>query len=135
MKTIIKGILLATISLYCSAFASAADNNNEAFNIEYRVPDVPQTMTFAGETIDLSRYDMYERIERELTTACYMHATTMLTIKRANRYMPIIMPILEREKIPADFIYLVAIESAFNPLAKSPAKAAGMWQFMPATAR
>ena len=88
MKTIIKGILLATISLYCSAFASAADNNNEAFNIEYRVPDVPQTMTFAGETIDLSRYDMYERIERELTTACYMHATTMLTIKRANRYMP-----------------------------------------------
>ena len=83
----------------------------------------------------LARYDMYERIERELTTACYMHATTMLTIKRANRYMPIIMPILEREKIPADFIYLVAIESAFNPLAKSPAKAAGMWQFMPATAR
>ena len=123
--------------LLCSGISTPmqADDHDEAFAIEYRIPDVPQAMTFAGEKIDLTRYDMYERIERELTTACYMHATTMLTIKRANRYMPTIIPILEREKIPTDFVYLVAIESAFNPLAKSPAKAAGMWQFMPTTGR
>ena len=136
MKNTIKYITLATALLCGSVYTTAIANDKaEAFTIEYRIPDVPEKMTFAGESIDLTRYDMYERIERELTTACYMHATTMLTIKRANRYMPIIVPILEREKIPADFIYLVAIESAFNPLAKSPAKAAGMWQFMPATAR
>ena len=136
MKNTIKYITLATALLCGSAYTTAIANDKaEAFTIEYRIPDVPEKMTFAGESIDLTRYDMYERVERELTTACYMHATTMLTIKRANRYMPIIIPILEREKIPTDFIYLVAIESAFNPLAKSPAKAAGMWQFMPATAR
>jgi hypothetical protein len=136
MKNTIKYIILATALLCGSVYTTAIANDKaEAFTIEYRIPDVPEKMTFAGESIDLTRYDMYERVERELTTACYMHATTMLTIKRANRYMPIIVPILEREKIPTDFIYLVAIESAFNPLAKSPAKAAGMWQFMPTTAR
>ena len=136
MKYIIKGVALVAILLLTGIGTTAKGNDKaQAFDIEYRIPDVPEKMTFAGETIDLTRYDMYERVERELTTACYMHATTMLTIKRANRYMPIIIPILEREKIPTDFIYLVAIESAFNPLAKSPAKAAGMWQFMPATAR
>lgn len=135
-RQLIKIISISVIMLYgCISMTSTARNNEENFDIEYRLPDIPQSMTFAGETIDLTRYDIYERIERELTTACYMHATTMLTIKRANRYIPIIAPILKREKIPADFIYLVAIESAFNPLAKSPAKAAGMWQFMPATAK
>lgn len=123
-------LILCNVCGVCAQQSSVTD-----FDIEYYIPDVPESVTFAGETIDLTRYDMYERYERELTTVCYMHATTMLTIKRANRYMPVIVPILQRENIPTDFIYLVAIESAFNPLAVSPAKAAGMWQFMPATAR
>jgi len=123
-------LILCNVCIVCAQQSSVTD-----FDIEYYIPDVPESVTFAGETIDLTRYDMYERYERELTTVCYMHATTMLTIKRANRYMPVIVPILQRENIPTDFIYLVAIESAFNPLAVSPAKAAGMWQFMPATAR
>lgn len=135
MKRVIKAAVWVAIVLSGYITTATANDNNTHFDIEYRIPDVPEKVTFAGENIDLTRYDMYERLERELTTACYMHATTMLTIKRANRYMPIIAPILKREKIPADFIYLVAIESAFNPLAKSPAKAAGMWQFMAATAR
>lgn len=138
MKSILYSITLCGAICLCGLIDVAAAQpaiESGAFDIEYRLPDVPQQMTFAGEKIDLTRYDMYERFEREMTTACYMHGTTMLMIKRANRYMPIIMPILEREKIPADFIYLAAIESSFNPLAVSPAKAAGIWQFMPATAR
>lgn len=104
-------------------------------DVEHRTPQVPDKVSFAGKDIDLTRYDMYERYERELTTACYMHSTTMLTIKRANRYLPVIVPILKQQSIPLDFIYLAAIESAFNPLAYSPAKAAGIWQFMASTAR
>src|SRR5207342_2635009 len=34
-----------------------------------------------------------------------------------------------------DLIYLAMIESEFNPNAKSPVRAVGMWQFMSATAR
>lgn len=135
MKRNIRYSILLCLILCNVCSVSAQQSSVTDFDIEYYIPDVPESVTFAGETIDLTRYDMYERYERELTTVCYMHATTMLTIKRANRYMPVIVPILQREKIPTDFIYLVAIESAFNPLAVSPAKAAGMWQFMPATAR
>ena len=65
----------------------------------------------------------------------YMHSTTMLMVKRANRYFPVIEPILKANGLPDDFKYLAVIESNLNPLAKSPAGAAGLWQFMPATGR
>ena len=98
-------------------------------------PTVPDKITFAGQEIDLKRYDHRERMDRELMSFTYMHSTTMLTIKRANRYFPIIEPILKANGIPDDLKYLAVIESSLNPLVKSPAGAAGMWQFMPGTGR
>lgn len=98
-------------------------------------PTVPAKIAFAGQEVDLLRYDHRERMDRELMSFTYMHSTTMLTIKRANRYFPIIEPILKANGIPDDFKYLAVIESTLNPLAKSPAGAAGMWQFMPGTGR
>lgn len=98
-------------------------------------PTVPDKITFAGQNIDLQRYDHRERMDRELMSFTYMHSTTMLTVKRANRYFPIIEPILKANGLPDDFKYLAVIESNLNPLAKSPAGAAGLWQFMPATGR
>jgi len=43
----------------------------------------------------------------------------------AGFYFPLIEPILKKNGIPEDFIYLAAIESYLNPRAVSPAKAAG----------
>ena len=98
-------------------------------------PSVPDKITFAGQAIDLLRYDHRERMDRELMSFTYMHSTTMLMVKRANRYFPVIEPILKANGLPDDFKYLAVIESNLNPLAKSPAGAAGLWQFMPATGR
>ena len=98
-------------------------------------PSVPDKITFAGQDIDLLRYDHRERMDRELMSFTYMHSTTMLMVKRANRYFPVIEPILKANGLPDDFKYLAVIESNLNPLAKSPAGAAGLWQFMPATGR
>lgn len=98
-------------------------------------PTVPEQITFADQKIDLQRYDYRERMDRELMAYTYMHSTTMLIIKRANRYFPLIEPILREQGLPDDIKYLAVIESSLNPLAKSPAGAAGMWQFMPTTAR
>ncbi len=98
-------------------------------------PTVPQEISFAGQTIRFDRYDYRERMDRELLSFTYMHSTTMLSIKRANRYFPIIEPILKECGIPDDFKYLAVIESGLNHLAKSPAGAAGMWQFMQSTGR
>ena len=54
---------------------------------------------------------------------------------RGRRYLFHIVEELERRNMPLELALLPFIESAFNPQAVSSAKAAGMWQFMPATGR
>lgn len=98
-------------------------------------PDVPAHVTFCGETIDLAKYNLYEGLDRELSGFMYFHSSTMLLFKRANRYFPVMEPILKANGIPDDFKYLAAIESHLDPSAKSPARAVGMWQFMESTAK
>ncbi|MDR0536463.1 MAG: lytic transglycosylase domain-containing protein [Tannerellaceae bacterium] len=98
-------------------------------------PDIPSQISFCGQTIDLSRYDRHEGFDRELSSFTYLHSTTLLLFKRANRYFPIIEPILKKNGIPDDFKYLAVIESHLDPKASSPVRATGMWQFMEGTAR
>jgi len=97
--------------------------------------DIPEKVAFAGTFIPLNRYDMRERYDREQMAFTYAYASTIVTIKRANLYFPVIEPILEQNGIPDDFKYLALVESNFNTRAYSSAKAAGFWQFMPETAR
>ena len=55
--------------------------------------------------------------------------------ERSRRYIYYIVEELERRQMPTELALLPFIESAFNPEAVSSAKAAGMWQFMPATGK
>lgn len=114
-----------------------AEEHSPKSQIPYCVspPNIPKETSFAGQKIDLTRYDLRERMDREMMAFTYMHSTTMLLIKRANRFFPIIEPILEENNIPDDLKYLMVIESNLNTLARSPAGAAGLWQFMQATGR
>jgi membrane-bound lytic murein transglycosylase D len=54
-------------------------------------------------------------------------------LKRMGIYQPLISDSLRKAGIPQDLIYLVALESGFNPYALSRAGAKGLWQFMPGT--
>lgn len=98
-------------------------------------PIIPKTICFCGHNISLDRFDMYERYDRELTSLVYGHSTTLLTIKRANKYRDVIIKLLRKNNIPEDFFYLAGVESNYNVRAYSPAKAAGMWQFLASTAQ
>ena len=98
-------------------------------------PSVPESVTFAGETIRFDRSDLYERMDRELMTFTYMHSTSTLMLKRSDRIFEIVVPILRRNGIPEDLKYLMVIESNLDPQALSSAGAAGLWQFMQASAR
>lgn len=60
---------------------------------------------------------------------------TQYALRRANYYMPLIKPVLENHGLPPELALLPAIESGFNPFAVSRSGAAGLWQFMPQTAR
>ena len=98
-------------------------------------PDIPESVTFCGQTIDLARYNMYEAMDRELSSLTYFHSSTLMTIKRANRFFPIIEPILKANGVPEDFKYLAVVESLLDPRVVSHARAAGMWQFMESAGR
>lgn len=103
--------------------------------LKYSSPEVPASIEFCGKTIDLSRFDRHERMDRELLAFTYMHSTSLQMLKKANRYFPIVEPILKENGIPYDFKYLMVIESNMNPTARSSAGAAGLWQFMQGTGR
>lgn len=56
-------------------------------------------------------------------------------LERMHHLEPLIREALSRERIPRDLIYLAMIESSYRPGATSRVGAAGVWQFMPGTAR
>jgi hypothetical protein len=93
--------------------------------------DLNREFSFAGEKIPAGNFDALERLDRELVVNTYLQSLTLLNIKTANRYFPVIEPILERYGIPNDFKYLSVAESNLR-MATSSAGAKGIWQFMEA---
>lgn len=106
-----------------------SDSIPKVFNRSYKLPD---DVTFAGERMPLENFDTRESLERELIMSAYRHSSTIMIIKKANRYLPVIEKILAENNIPDDFKYLVAAESEFTNVV-SPAGATGFWQIMRAT--
>lgn len=98
------------------------------------VPKVPKKMTFAGEVIFFDNLDVKERLERELVVNNFWHSHTILTMKRANRFMPIIIDVFKKMKVPNDLSYLVLIESGLRNVSSSRG-AKGYWQLMEETAK
>lgn len=95
---------------------------------------LPEQLDFAGEQVPLELQDVREKFDRELLVNTYWQSNTLLCIKRAHRWFPVIEPILSANQIPDDFKYLALIESAYTQ-AVSPAGAVGFWQFIDPTAR
>lgn len=61
-------------------------------------------------------------------------AETQRALARMHAYRPLVFAATRKHGIPDELIYLALIESSFRPAATSGAGAAGVWQFMPATA-
>ena len=96
--------------------------------------EMPENLNFAGEPVPIENPDIYERMDRELLVNTYWQSNGLLMFKRAQKYFPIIEPILEKNGVPEDFKYLAVIESGLTN-AVSPAGARGFWQIMKATGR
>ena len=89
---------------------------------------------FADIKIPLNDQDVRERFDRELMVNTFWHSNTMLNFKLSNKYFQEIDKILLEEEVPLDFRYLAVAESGLRNV-KSPAGAAGIWQFMKATGK
>ena len=96
--------------------------------------ELPESMDFCGEPVPLDLFYVRESLERELLVNSYLHASTMLLLKRTTRWFPVIEPIMKKNNLPEDFKYLAMIESALTN-AVSPSKAVGFWQFLEGTGK
>ncbi|HIB76406.1 MAG TPA: lytic transglycosylase domain-containing protein [Flavobacteriales bacterium] len=92
-----------------------------------------ENIELAGEAVPINGFGVMENLDRELIVNTYRHSSTILYLKRASRWFPLIERILAEEGIPDDFKYLAVIESGLSQ-AVSPAGARGFWQFMSKTA-
>jgi hypothetical protein len=132
---IIATLLVVKLFVFSSEPEIIAEQNLNNGDYAIYSLDIPDSITFAGERVPVDQQDVKESLDRELLINTYWQSQTILFIKRANRFFPVIEPILKEHDIPEDFKYLALIESGLMPRAKSPAGAAGIWQFMRTTAR
>jgi membrane-bound lytic murein transglycosylase D len=69
--------------------------------------------------------------------AYYLNRPDMLRLitERSRKYLHHIVEELERRGMPTELALLPMVESAYNPMAYSSARALGMWQFIPSTGK
>src|SRR5690606_32902130 len=96
--------------------------------------EIPDNLIFAGEAVPMDDPEIMERVDREFLVNTYWQSNALLLIKRANKFFPIIEPILAKNGIPDDFKYLAVAESGLMN-AVSPAGATGFWQIMKETGK
>ncbi len=143
MKTIVDNKYFFLVGfIFLSIFLSfkiQKTNSGTMPNGQYSFTDVKtidlnKNYNFAGEIVPKDNFDALERLERELLVNAYWHSNTLMMVKKAKRYFPIIEKMLADQGVPDDIKYLAAAESSFNN-ATSPSGAKGIWQFMEGTGR
>jgi membrane-bound lytic murein transglycosylase MltF len=122
-------IILALVLIYIFRAEYNRKITVDFKNPEYKVfiPEIPLQLDFCGEPVPMNIEDVYERVEREILINAYWNSSTLLNIKRANRWFPVIESILKKHGVPDDFKYMAVIESNLTN-AVSPAGAVGFWQ-------
>lgn len=133
---------LALIAVAVIAFASTTRDEGSAPQEEtvvtgegqpyYPAVKIPDNLTFAGEPVPLTDFEVRERLDRELLVNSYWHSQTLQNLKLANRWFPVFEEILAKNGVPEDFKYLAVAESNLRNVV-SPARATGVWQIMKGT--
>ena len=128
-------VLVCFVSIF--AVLDIRNQDREYKGLFYRhmkvfTPEVPAVASFAGEEVPQDLYYVREAFEREIMANTFMHSSTMMMFKRANRWFPVIEPILKKNGIPDDFKFLALAESNLANVV-SPSGAEGYWQFIKPT--
>jgi hypothetical protein len=135
--------IISIISVIFLCVSAGNKNKLDAVNdpkigthINYKIKalKLPNTLNLAGEGVPLEIADVKERMERELLVNTYWQSNGLLLLKRANKYLPIIEPLLVKYGLPDDFKFLALAESGFTDETSS-VGAAGMWHFMKETGK
>jgi len=102
------------------------------FLSSYRLPD---TMSFARESVPIHLWQVRERIEYEFYRFLEDEGDSIILAKRTGRCFPPAERQLAEAGMPDDLKYILLVESKCISAAYSKAKASGPWQFIPRTGR
>jgi len=109
------------------------DTNHQASSARYAsVPQLPKTMTFAGELVDFSGGFIRERVEREFY-GFLEDPGSIAVAKRSGRCFPPVEKMLAEAGMPDDLKFILIVESKCMANAVSGANAVGPWQFIRST--
>ncbi|MBM3419801.1 MAG: lytic transglycosylase domain-containing protein [Bacteroidetes bacterium] len=141
-RVLIAGLIIIKVAVIVSLVTQSFSRDHNAGlremirEMPYQVVSfaLPDEFYFAGERMPLENFDTRESLDREILISAYRHSATITLIKRANRFFPVIEPILSEYGIPDDFKYLAVAESDLSNLV-SPVGATGFWQIMEATGK
>lgn len=103
-------------------------------NSENPVEPYFNSLSFANETLPLGDKRIKSKMHTYLQAHSFESLNTSKLHRLAEKWFPIIEPILIKYGIPSDFKYMPLVESGLKS-GTSPKGAAGYWQFMPQTAR
>ncbi len=103
-------------------------------------PVAQEHVTELQEKARLAKYDLPVVVNNEVTSLIDFYTgryreRLIVALDRAERYLPYIRAQLKSANMPQDLAWLPLVESAFNPRARSRAKAQGLWQFIAGTGR
>lgn len=126
-----------TAGIFIRASFTEDDKQQQEFETYYKIYSlsIPDHLSFAGEKVPLTDFDVKERYDKELLTNVYWQSQTLLMIKRAEKYFPLIERILKQNGVPEDFKYIALAESGLQFNVVSPAGAASWWQFIDKTGK
>ncbi len=129
-------LLLGLMQLFTFNSLTENDRAQSAFNKNYHIYslNLPLHISFAGEGFPINDFDVRERLDKEMLVNTYWQSNTLLMLKRARKFFPLIVPILKKQGIPEDFKYLCLAESGLT-IVTSPAGAQGYWQFLEETGK
>lgn len=129
LLSIVYGFLLLCI-VWALIFSKTRDSEN---HLVFTYPE--WEISFAGEVVPMENFYNKERFDKEFLLTSNNLYQFYLYVKRAPLYLPYIQEQLEENNIPLDLQYLPIAESALRNDVVSSAGAAGIWQFIPETAR
>ena len=96
--------------------------------------NIPANLAFAGERVPQNDYEIKESLEKEFFSNKSWKNSSLALFNKAQKWFPLIEPILKQEHVPDDFKYVAVIESHLSNVV-SPMGAGGFWQLMPNTAQ
>jgi membrane-bound lytic murein transglycosylase D len=121
--------LLAGVLLTAQFAFRSGEEKKEIAAHQWFAPELPAQISFAGEKVPLEKWDVKERLDRQVLFNYYQPSNVLYMLK-----LPIIEERLKANGVPADFKYLCVAESNLVAEAISKSGAVSWWQFLSMTA-